>query len=149
VTPDADKVLQQLSMTLLLEIAPLVPVDYVQRNLQLTAMLLGAAVEEWDRAAQWRVEENAALRALFREAAPVVAEAGLRERLAACADGPADPSVRVSVLSAENDRLRALLIDLHAHLETLETPAARRVEAVVWAELARSTERRRLGMSPY
>ena len=80
----------------------------------IAAMLL-AIREEFERAASRRVEENAAMRAIFREASSVVEDAGLQRRLeSAAASG--DPGLEVSVLEATNAELRALLIDLHAHL---------------------------------
>jgi hypothetical protein len=111
-------------------------------------MLLGIVREEWDRAAARRVQENAALRALFRDALPVVSDTDLRRKLAAAADS-ADASLLVSELDAGNDALRALLIELHAHVETLETPGARALEDAIWRELVASTERRKLSLAPF
>jgi hypothetical protein len=147
-TPDFDKVLTHLATTLLAEIAPLIPVDYAQKNAQLAAMLLSAGVEEWDRAVERRVDENRSIRALFLEALPVVADAALRRRLES-AGVEAESPLRVSALNAENDRLRSLLIDLHAHVEDLDSPASRRIEDAIWDELRRSTERRRLSIAPF
>jgi hypothetical protein len=147
-TPDVDKVLAHLAGTLVMEVAPLIPVDYAQKNTQLAAMLLTACVEEWDRAVERRVEENRALRALFREALPAVADRELRERLDEAAVDPELP-LRVSAQSPENDRLRSLLIELHAHVEDLDSPEARALEDAIWDELRRSTERRKLTISPF
>lgn len=146
--PDVPVVLQKLSMTLMAQVAPAVGVDYLQRNTGLAAIMLGMAAEEWDRAAARRVEENAALRALFADAAAEVDDAGLRAQLDE-ASRETDGDLRLSALDAANQRLRALLIHLHAHLETLETPGARRLEDAVWSELRRSTERRALAMAPF
>jgi hypothetical protein len=146
--PEADRVLRQLAQALVAELAPALPADYEQKSAFLMAMLLSAAAEEWDRAVARRVEENAALRALFAAAASELGDPGLRERLLAAASG-AGPGLLVSELERENGALRALLIELHAHLETLETPAARRLEDAIFEELRRSTERRRLSMQPF
>jgi hypothetical protein len=147
-TPDVDRVLTHLAGTLLMEVAPLIPVDYAQKNTQLAAMLLTASVEEWDRAVERRVEENRALRTLFRKALPVVADPELRPRLEEAA-AEAEVPLRVSAQGRENDRLRALLIELHAHVEELDSAAARRLEEGIWDELRRSTERRKLSFSPF
>lgn len=146
--PDVPVALQKLSMTLLTQVAPAVGVDYLQRNTGIAAIMLGMAAEEWDRAAARRVEENAALRALFASAAPEVGEAALREHLEE-ASRETDGDLRLSALDASNHRLRALLIRLHAHLETLESPGARRFEDAIWAELRRSTERRAFALAPF
>lgn len=146
--PDLQVALQKLSQTLLTQIAPAVGVDYLQRNTALAAIMLQVVAEEWDRAAARRVEENAAMRKLFGEARAVVADASLGQLLAEEAAG-ADAILRIAALDAANKRLRALLIDLHAHVETLATPEARRVEDAIWAELRRSTERRAILLAPF
>jgi hypothetical protein len=104
--------------------------------------------EEWDRAAARRAEENAVLRALFGRAAPQVADAELRRRLEAAA-ASAEKSLLVSELEKSNDALRALLIDLHAHVEAQSAAWARGVEDEIWRELAKSTERRRFSLAPF
>jgi len=146
--PDIPVALQKLAGLLLLEVAPAVGVDYLQRNTGLTAIMLQVVAEEFERAAARRVEENGALRALFRDAAPVVSDAGLRERLEAAAAG-ADADLRVSALEAANASLRAILVELHAHVESLGSPDARRVDDAIWAELRRSTDRRLISLSPF
>jgi hypothetical protein len=146
--PDVPVALQKLGGLLLLEVAPAVGVEYLQRNTGLAAIMLQVVAEEFERAAARRVEENAALRALFRDAAPVVADAALRGRLEQAAAGT-DTDLRVSALEAANAALRGLLVELHAHVEPLAAPDARRVDDAIWAELRRSTERRAIGVSPF
>jgi hypothetical protein len=88
------------------------------------------------------------LRALFRDALSGVGDAGLRVRLAEAADGT-EAGFRVSELEAANARLRGLLIELHAHVESLDSPEARRIESAIWRELQASTERRRLALDSF
>lgn len=145
--PDVPAALQKLSLTLLTEIGPAIAVDYLKRNAGIAGMMLQVAAVEWDRAAARRVEENEALRALFQAAAGAVSDAGLRARLAEGAAG-SDSDLRLSALDGTNRALRALLIELHARLETLAGPEARRLEEAVWAELRRSTERRAVPLAP-
>lgn len=145
--PDPSHVLERVMQSLLAEIAPAVQPAYRQASVAMHAMLLGSVREEFDRAAARRAEENAALRALFADAAATLGDAGLRERLASAAR-TADASLRVPDLDAANLALRALLIELHAHVETLAGPEARRLEAAIWRELAASTERRKLALGP-
>jgi hypothetical protein len=147
VKPEASLVVERVFQSLLTEIAPAVQPAYRQATVTMYAMLLASVREEMDRAAARRVEENAALRALFAQAAPVVRDAALRERLGSAARG-ADASLRVPDLEAGNAALRALLIELHAHAEMLDAPEARRIEAAIWRELAASTERRKLSIGP-
>ena len=102
----------------------------------------------WDRAADRRVEENRALRRLFVQVAPEIDDPGLRARLEA-ASGEEEESLRISDLNRSNDRLRTLLIELHADVEEIDTEIARRIEAAIWEELRVSTERRALSLAPF
>jgi hypothetical protein len=149
VKPDVERTLQLLAQSLLLELGPGLAHDYARKSALLAAMLLASAAEEWDRAAERRAEENRALRELFRAAAERgVEDAALRDRLDAAASAT-DASLRVSELERTNAELRALLVELHAHVEQLASPDAREIEARIWDELRRSTERRRLSMQPF
>lgn len=107
-------------------------------SLGLSAALLGMAAEVWDGMAARLVAENRAIRPLLARAG----EAGLD--FAALAGG-ADDDLRISALKAANDALRAALIELHA---AAEARGAAALEAAIWAELAASTDRRRLAASP-
>jgi len=148
VKPDVGKLLEIVSGKLLFEIAPTVQPSYRQSSVQITAMLLGMVREEWERSAARRVEENALLRGLFARAATRVSDTDLCRRLETAAAG-ADPDLRISALDASNGTLRALLIDLHAHVETQDAPWARALEDEIWRELVASTERRRFALSPF
>ena len=146
--PEIPKVLEILAGTLLFDVAPHVSPSYRQSSVGVTAMLLGIVREEWDRAAARRIEENSALRALFRDAVRAVSDTDLRRRLEAAA-ASSEASLLVSELERANDALRALLIELHAHVEQQTSPAAREVENAIWLELSASTERRRLSLAPF
>jgi FKBP-type peptidyl-prolyl cis-trans isomerase (trigger factor) len=146
--PDVDLMLQLIAASLMTEIGPKISDDYTMRNSMLAAMLLQIAAEEWDRAAERRVEENRTMRRLFAEAAPEVDSEDLRARLEA-ASREEEQSLRISELNRSNDGLRKLLIELHAHVEELDTEAARRIEAAIWQELRVSTERRAVSVAPF
>lgn len=146
--PDIDRFLEVAAINLMTQIAPSLPAGYQQSNANVMAMMLMAVREEFDRAAARRVEENRAVRRLFGDAAPVVQDAALRQRLETAAGGD-DASFTISDLERGNAQLRGLLIELHTHVETLDSPQARAIEAAIWRELAASTERRRLMMGPF
>jgi hypothetical protein len=148
VKPDPGHVLERVFQALLTEIAPAVQPAYRQASVTMHAMLLAAVREEWDRAAARRAEENAALRALFAQAAESVRDTALRERVESAARTQ-DASLRVPDLEAGNLALRGLLIELHAHVETLDATEARQIEAAIWRELVASTERRKLSIAPF
>jgi hypothetical protein len=146
--PDVDKVLEILAGSLLVDVAPAVQPAYKQASLGVTAILLSFLREDNERGAARRVEENAAIRALFRDAAGAVTDSALRKRIEA-AGRSADPSLLLSQLEAANQSLRGLLIELHAHVEELPGPAARKVDDAIWRELVTSTERRKLALAPF
>jgi hypothetical protein len=124
--PPVPAVLAELAGLMMKNAMPGVPEPERASDLSLSALLLAVTAEIWDRQAHILVEENRAVRALLGEAGD-------------------DPDLRLSVLQAENDRLRAALIDAHAAAETAGDEA--RLSAI-WAELIASTERRKLVSAP-
>lgn len=146
--PDPDRFLQVAAAHLLGRTAPALGAGYEQSSVALLAGLLASLAEEYDRAAARRVAENRALRALFRRAVPVARDPRLRARLEAAA-GTEDADLAVSALERSNADLRALLIDLHAHAESVDTPDARALDTELWRELVASTGRRALTRGPF
>ena len=121
---------------------------YEQSSVSVIGLMLTQLAEEFERAAARRIEENRALRRIFADAVDVVADDDLRAKLAEAARGE-DPDFSVSALEQSNCALRALLIELHVHVEELDSEAARSLEAEIWHELVASTERRKLGIGPF
>lgn len=146
--PDPQRMIEVTAAHLMLRTAPALEKGYEQSSVGLLAVLLLAVREEYDRSAARRVEENRALRALFADAVRVVGEGELAKRLEAAAHGE-DPSLVISELERTNAGLRALLIELHARVEEIDSAEARRIEAAIWAELVASTERRRLSLGTF
>jgi hypothetical protein len=144
--PDISNVLGGITRALMFDIGPEVTSPYGSLTIQLSAGLLSMIAQESDRAAARLSEENRALRQLFQSAAAVVTDAQLGDELASAA-ASTSASLLVSDLRGENRTLRALLIRLHAHVETLDEPAARALEARVWQELVTSTQRRQLDLA--
>lgn len=124
--PPVPNVLIELAGLLARNAAPDVPPAERASDLGLSAALLAVAGEMWDRQAHILVEENRAVRALLGEAG-------------------ADADLHLSALKAENDRLRAALIDAHAAAEAAGDTAR---QDAIWAELAAATERRKLSTAP-
>lgn len=124
--PPVPAVLAELAGLMIRNAAPGVAPAERASDLGLSAALLGLAAEVWDRQAAILVDENRAVRALLGEAGD-------------------DADLRLSALQAENNRLRAALIDAHAAAEAVGD--SERGDAI-WAELAASTERRKLSTAP-
>lgn len=111
-------------------------------NVAMGSAMIDMIAEEFDRAAARLFEENEAVRELLRRGAALVD--GI--------DVPATPAkldLRVSALEAENDRLRAALIDLQAALEIRGDAEAGALDADIWIELARSVARRRIASANF
>jgi hypothetical protein len=124
--PPVPPVLAELAGLLIKNAMPGVPEPERASDLSLSAMLLMVAGEVWDRQAHILVEENRAVRALLGETGE-------------------DADLRLSVLQAENDRLRAALIEAHAAAEAAGDQAR---QDAIWAELVAATERRKLSTAP-
>ncbi len=146
--PDTGRFIAVAAGHLMTRTAPALAAGYEQSSVTALGALLIALGEESERAAARRVEENRALRRLFGQAAPALGDPDLRSRLEQAA-GSEDPGFRVSDLESANGELRALLIDLHTWAESVDSPAARRIEAEIWQELVTSSERRKLLMGPF
>ncbi len=146
--PTVGRALEVCAAMLMGEVAPNVAPSYRQASVLSAGVLLMSVGEELDRIAERRITENSELRDIFRDAASAVADPDLRSRLADAAAN-VESDYRISALDASNDALRALLIELHAHLESLPGEPARALESRIWSELAASTERRRLSLGAF
>lgn len=124
--PPVPAVLAELAALMIRNAAPDVAPAERASDLGLSAALLGLAAEMWDRQAQILVDENRAVRALLDETGE-------------------DADLRLSALGAENDRLRAALIEAHAAAEAAGDEDR---QTAIWAELVAATERRRLSTAP-
>jgi hypothetical protein len=146
VKPDVDRLLEVAAVDLIGKIGPALPTPYEQSTTAALGALLLATREEFERGAARRIEENRVLRGLFAESLGAVEDGDLRPRLENAAHG-ADEDFTIGGLEAANAALRGLLVELHAHVETLDTPAAQRIDEAIWSELVASTERRKLSLS--
>ena len=131
-----------------MRVIPAISPTYHQGTIGMVATLLVIAADDWDRAASRRIEENQAMRMIFRKAAPVVSDKALSDRLAQLASTE-DNDIRVSALENNNGTLRAALIDLHTQIESQSGNEAREIETAIWKEIATSTERRRLSTAAF
>ena len=144
--PSVPLVLNRLARTMLMDLLPHVSHAYAGQTLQLGAALSMMCAQEFDRAAARLAEENAALTALFADAGAAIADPGLRADLQSATAATSD-SLVVSALHERNRTLRALLVRLHAHVETLDGGSARALQARIWSELVESTRRRHLDLA--
>jgi hypothetical protein len=116
---------------------------FLRGRLSSVVGVVAMLAEDIDRGVPRRIEENQAFRALFREGAAIVTDKALAQRLADEGARPSDADLRLSALDSDNDRLRGLLIELHAHVEARDDKPAHDLNEAIWEELKRSTERRK------
>jgi hypothetical protein len=141
--PEIPVVMQGHVGTLFGDILPHLNAEYSMGNTSLMAMSLFMVAEEFDRAADIRVAENAEMRALFAEAGRLIDDASLAARLTEASKGK-DASLRITALNASNDALKALLIELQTLVEESKAPWAPALEEKIWDYIIAAAERRKL-----
>lgn len=104
------------------------------------AAMLDMVAQEWDGAAARLVRENGAFRALLEHGAALYA---------APPPGGDDADLRISALTAENDRLRGLITDLMERLEDDAAGPAQALLADIWAALAQTVADRRIASANF
>jgi hypothetical protein len=127
VKPDVPAALLELAAQLARLAEPGVPDAERAPALRMTAGLLAMAAERWDRTADDLVVESRAIAALL-------------------GDTVEESTFRLGPLKAENDRLRARLIEAQAAAERAGDQAR---QDAIWAELIAGAERRNLSNSPF
>ncbi|HMS58605.1 MAG TPA: hypothetical protein PKA49_07090 [Tepidiformaceae bacterium] len=140
--PDAGRVLNGVAVALMTRVAPEIRTPFGQQLAGLSAVLLRVVATEFDRIADRLSVENAAVAAILSDAAAVLPDASLNVRAREAANAATPPDLRVSTLQAINDRLRAILVDVHAAIEETPGEEARAMEERIWEELRESTRRR-------
>jgi hypothetical protein len=121
-------------------ISPAVGDPFAAQMARLSGILLRICANGVDEAAELRVEENAAIRTILGEAADLV-PASLASRLQEAA-ASADPGLKISVLDAENHRLRVLLVSAQTALENSKDGAALSLDQRIWQFLEAAEAKR-------
>jgi hypothetical protein len=125
-----DNALHGIAELLRDRISPEIGDPFAAQMARLSCMLLTICANGVDDAAEIRVDENSAIRALLRNAAALV-DPALSARLteAAAAD---DPSLKLGALDDENHRLRGLLVEAQAVIERLAGANALAMDQRIW-----------------
>ena len=113
--PSPETILNQAFAKLAFEIGPALPAGYGQGSVTTTAGLLLMMAQEFNRAADIRAKENAAMRTLFGDAAKLVG-AVLGDKLHEAAASK-DADLTIAALDQGNGALKTLLIALQTHVE--------------------------------
>jgi hypothetical protein len=119
--PSPDLVLNHAFAKVAMEMGPALPAGYGQGSATLTGVLLLMVSQEFNRAADIRAKENAAMRALFAEVAQSLG-GDLGTRLNAAAEAK-DADINVATLDRSNAALKELLIELQVHAERASAQA--------------------------
>jgi hypothetical protein len=144
--PDPPIVLRGIAAALVREVAPEVSSAFGMGTIGNSVGLLTFVAQEFDRAAARLVAENKAIVSLFRDAldGELVQDRVFAARMedATCRDLVAD--LHVPALQRLNDELRAILVDLHAAIDSEPSDRAAALSERIWDELKESTRRRHL-----
>ncbi len=132
-TLSIDNALHGLGEFLRDKIAPAITDPYVAPMARLSGMLLRICANGIDDAVEMRVHENAAIRGVLGEVAAHV-DAPLAGQLQTAALSN-DPGLKISILDAENHRLRCLLVKAQAALEGQDGAQARSLDQSIWCLL--------------
>lgn len=138
--PEASDILN-ISAEQLMGLIPSLGASYQQGATAIHSMLIRFAAREYERGAEIRVAENADMRTLMKELALSVHDPALKAKLDAA---PNDGSLAISALDEVNAVLRRLLIELHAHVESI---GAREADKRIWGLLKDMAARRAVALS--
>jgi hypothetical protein len=132
--PEADQILSMSAGQIMAGVLPLLPDSYSQGSTALLSFLMLFSAQEYERGAEIRSVDNAAMRVAFGALASIVGDADLKRKLEDAALST-DSSLLISKLNQSNAHLRGLLIELHAYLEAQDGDAARAGEKRIWGIL--------------
>lgn len=145
--PDVPRVLNGVALTLSTSIMGEVRTPIGQQAIGHAAGLLFMIGVEFDRAAARLVEENTAVLGILARAQSSLEDPWLQDRIARELGEVPGEDLHVSALQTENDRLRALLIDVHAAVEAMEGAECEALDRMIWDELRESTRRRHMDLN--
>lgn len=125
-----DNALHGIEQLLRERIAPEIGDPFAAQMARLSCVLLRICANAVDDAAEVRVQENAAIRAILGDAAGLM-EGEIAARLEDAARS-SDPGLKLSVLDVENHRLRGLLVEAQSVPETSNDPALQALGQSAW-----------------
>jgi len=121
--PRGSEAIGHLITRIATDLIPQAPNAYAATDLGYFTILLSMVAQDYERAADVFVTEDAEISAILRKAAGVLEDRALQTRIAETLDNKA-ASLRLSDLTARSDMLLKLLIDVHAAVEAAEAAGA-------------------------
>ncbi len=121
--PKGAEGIAHIATRIMADLIPKTTDSYTIADLAMTASLIDMIGQDYDRAADVLVGDDADMRPILRDGLDHVVEGVLKQRIvAALASRPA--SLRVQDLSAHADAMLKVLVDLHAAIEVAERQGA-------------------------
>lgn len=142
--PDPSLVLTGVVRTFARELLQELDSAYSKNSMILGNGLLNVLNVEFERLIDRLLEENQATAAILRDATAVLPDEALATRARTLGMRQKPGNYRLSTIQALNDELRAMLVEVHAAVETIPGPAAAALNDRIWAELQASTRRRQV-----
>lgn len=138
--PNTPKAVTFLAQRLLSHVLPGQQTAFGAADVALLSMLLEMVGQDFERAAQTRLEDVREMRGIFAEARGLPLDEALVARM-----NDARACDLSDVRIARLDEVHALhgkaLIELHARIQQLDTAEAARLDRLVWEHLERHAER--------
>jgi len=134
--PRPQQALTDLAMKLLFSVAPETQSTYAASSVGMIAMLMQCFAQEFDRAAEVRIEDMNEMAALFESMRDVPPE-NLVQPIAQFLRGSPE-SLRIEHLNARHAQGMQILIELHAWAETHR---AEELDLEIWNFLVRHADR--------
>ncbi len=140
--PNTPKAIAFLAQRLLTHVLPEQRSSFGMADVALLALLFEMVGQDFERAAQARLDDIREMRAIFAAARPLVLGDPLVARMdEAAARDLSD--VRIARLDDAHALHGRVLIELHTRVEQLGTAEAERVDRRIWEHLERHAERHR------
>lgn len=121
--PKGSQAIGHLVTRIAMDLIPKAADAYMATDLGYFTILMTMVGQDYDRAADVHVTEDAEISAILREAAPHLAEGTLKTRIADTL-GEKPASLKMAELNARSDKLLKLLIDVHAAVEDAKAAGA-------------------------
>lgn len=140
--PHTSKAIAFLAQRLLTHVLPEQRSQFGMADVALLGLLLEMVGQDFDRAAQARLDDIREMREIFAEARALGLESALVARMdEALARDLSD--VRIARLDDAHALHGRVLIELHARVEELGSADAQRLDRRIWEHLERHAERHR------
>lgn len=140
--PQAQTALDLLADKIMTGLSPVISNEYAVIDSLLIAGLMKCLAQDFDRAAQVRMDDLSAMQVLFTDSLGVIKQEALRSELQHYIGQQSTPDLSVSALTKAHASASELLIKLHCEVERLcPQPNASDLNQAIWAYLGAHVQR--------